>query len=75
MSSQDEIKWVAVTLDFSPEEEALIESRAKEMGLSPACVCVHAIYRRLLEDPTDAVKELCNRTFSATLERNGCPPE
>jgi hypothetical protein len=72
MSNEDEIKWVALTLEFTPEQEAFLEARAGELGLSLKCYCVHMLYRHLLKDSSDTENEDRVRRFPATLRRNGC---
>ncbi len=50
MSGEDEIKWVTLTLNFSPEQEAGLEKLAQAMGLSLKCYCVHVLHNHLLKD-------------------------
>lgn len=39
MSTEDQIRWVTVILNFSPEEEAGLEKQASDAGLSLKCYC------------------------------------
>jgi hypothetical protein len=72
MSDEDQVKWVALTLDFTPEVEAKLETHALSAGLSLKCYCVGVLYRHLLKDASDVQKERWERGFPATLRRNGC---
>lgn len=73
---EDQIAWVTLTLNFEPEQEAILEERARAAGLSPACYCIHVLHQHLLEDATTpAEKERWHRDFPATLRRNGCTAE
>jgi hypothetical protein len=72
MSNDDDIKWVALTLNFKPEVEAKLETHARAAGLSLKCYCVHVLYRHLSTDASDAEKERWGQGFPATLRRNGC---
>jgi hypothetical protein len=70
MSEEDQIKWVALKLDFSPEHEAVLQKRAQASGLSIECYCLHLLYKNLLEEASAAQKEQWQRNLPATLRRN-----
>ena len=72
MSSEDQIKWVTLTLNFPPEMEIMIEARACELGLSPKCYCIHVLHGHLLRDASVLQRERWVQEFPATLRRNGC---
>jgi hypothetical protein len=72
MSEGDDIRWVPLTLDFSPEDEAWMEARAKAAGQTLKCFCVHLIHEALLRNASDDQKNQWARQFPATLRRNGC---
>jgi hypothetical protein len=72
MSGEDQIKWVALTLTFSPEQETWLEKMAQAAGLSLKCYCVHMLYKHLLQDaPVDRM-ESWREQLAITLSRNGC---
>lgn len=75
MTSSDEqnpIKWVTLTLDFTPEQEAVLEAGARTAGLSVKCFCVHVLYKHLLNNASAVEKEKWLQEFPETLRRNGC---
>jgi hypothetical protein len=72
MNEEDQINWVTLTLNFTPEQEAKLLERAQAVGLSPKCYVVNLLLRHLLEDATAIQREQWQRDFPATLRRNGC---
>ncbi len=72
MSTEDQIRWVTVTLNFSPEEEAGLEKQASDAGLSLKCYCVHILHKHLLDGASAVQQEQWQRYFPASLLRNGC---
>lgn len=72
MNDEDQSKWVALTLNFSDEQGALLEKLAQDAGLSLKCYCVHMLFRHLLQDaPADRI-ESWRAQLPTTLSRNGC---
>jgi hypothetical protein len=69
MNAEEEIKWVTLTLNFPPNEEARLEARAKTEGLSVKCYCLRVLLKHLAEE---SETEQWQRKFDATLRRNGC---
>ncbi len=72
MNSEDQIKWVTLTLNFSDEQEAWLEKTAQAAGLSIKCYCVQTLYKHLMQDATADQMESWREQLPITLSRNGC---
>jgi hypothetical protein len=70
LSEDGQVKWVTLTLNFSPEQEAFMEKHARAAGLSVERFCIDLIFFRDLQGATET-KEW-QQEFAATLRRNGC---
>lgn len=72
MNGEDQIKWATITLNFSDEQEALLEKLAQAAGLSIKCYCLDVICKHVLRDvPADRMENL-QAKLALMLNRNGC---
>lgn len=71
----EETKWITLTLDFTPEQEAQLQELADAAGMSLKCYCVRVLHAALLRDATEEERARWEASFPEMLRRNGCDPD